>query len=345
MVEARGPGLRLERAVGVEAILRDEVGAARPAATPGRARTARRSRRARTATSGPRRCSSRTASRRPRSRRPTARRRRGSAAPSRAFSSAIGSTLPVDHETCESASSRVRGLTSARIASSASRAPAPACARRERGRRKRAAARAGRSARRRWSRPRRPDRARARRGRCCSRLVVEPVSATCSGLDADQRRETPHAACVAASPMRSQTAGPLRPSLEIAAASAAHRLGRRARERPERAGVQVREPLEHGKLGAGLLKLHVIYDTVPVLAGVPLTSAGRRLAADLARVGGDRRRSATTSSASSTCGASGASEAWRASSEQRRGGGRLPPRLAATSARENYLPLAQTISP
>src|SRR5204863_3891177 len=50
---------------------------------------------------------------------------------------------------------------------------------------------------------------------------------------------------------------PSAPALEIAALAGRHRLHGRCRERPHRAGVEVGEPLEHGKLGAGLFEVHV----------------------------------------------------------------------------------------
>ncbi len=120
-VETRRAGLRAERRV-VVVDDRETRWARPPGAAPDRRRTARRCPPARRATSGPRPCRSRTRSRRPGSRRPTARRRRGSASPVSAFSSATGSTFPVDQATCESAIRRVPGVIAARIASSASSA-------------------------------------------------------------------------------------------------------------------------------------------------------------------------------------------------------------------------------
>ena len=150
-------------------------------ATPGRARRARPSSPGRRATSGPRPCSSRPRSPRRGSRRPTARRRRAPAARSRSRSSATGKRFPVVQQTCERASRRVLGVTAASSTSSDSsggrsrtrrRAPEPA---RWRPRR------AGRSARRRSSRPRPPGR-RPRPARTMLQpFVVEVVSESDSG--------------------------------------------------------------------------------------------------------------------------------------------------------------------
>ena len=90
-------------------------------------------------------------------------------------SSCTGRTRPLVQSTCEIASSRVRGVDRGEDRVRVGRR------RPRRARRSRAPARSGRSARRSWSRSRPPARGRGRRGRCCSRRVVEPVSAICSG--------------------------------------------------------------------------------------------------------------------------------------------------------------------
>ena len=81
-----------------------------------RRRRVRPSPRGRRATSAPTPCSSRGRPRRPASRRPTVRRRRASASRSPRAARATGSTAPVVHRTCESASRRVRGVTASTIA-------------------------------------------------------------------------------------------------------------------------------------------------------------------------------------------------------------------------------------
>ena len=87
--------------------------------------------------------------------------------------------------------------------------------------------------------------------------VVEPVSAICSG-SAPTRPASARAGLLA------QVEHPLEVLLaeaavgEIGVELLLHRRCGRARERAERAGVQVREPLEHREERAGLLGRHPI---------------------------------------------------------------------------------------
>ena len=117
VVEPRGALARRERTVRLVRLLGEVARERAHAARRDRARTGRRSSRGSTATSGTRRCSSRAAPRRrgstPTDCAPSTRIGR----PVRLLQLVQGSTWPVVQRTCESAIRRVRGPTSARIAS------------------------------------------------------------------------------------------------------------------------------------------------------------------------------------------------------------------------------------
>ena len=85
--------------------------------------------------------------------------------------------------------------------------------------------------------------------------VVESVSAICSG-DAPTTSAKPARTCVAQPRELLDVRHPAAALLEIAREPRLRRLDRRARQRPVRAGVEVRLALEHGELGASGLVIH-----------------------------------------------------------------------------------------
>ena len=87
--------------------------------------------------------------------------------------------------------------------------------------------------------------------------VVDAVSATCSAADADERRR-PRARSssrISRGALEPRAGSP-DPRERRRSSSALHRLDRRARERADASGLQVRVALEHGKLRACLLERH-----------------------------------------------------------------------------------------
>ena len=178
------------------------------------------------------------------SRRRTARRRRGSGSRSLAQLAEREARTPVVQSTCESASSRVRGVTAARIASASGGTTTTRAPRRVK--RAEQAEVLGSSSR---SRP--PARARARRGRCCSRRSSSR-SARPARLDADEPRRARRAPARAArasartTPCRPGPArGRARCSLSHrrrASAERAARTCRRSDRRSARAPGRARAP-------------------------------------------------------------------------------------------------------